>query len=103
MNKVYDVKVIGWVQVEVSANASEGDVHEKIESVLNSGSVMSVLRQKSLETYKRGSDTCCVVLPDCSEGVHLCEASPTGHCCYNDLEDRDHDCCLFCGEPHERK
>lgn len=102
MNKVYDVKVTGWVQVEVPANASEGDVSEKIESTLSCGSVMSVLRRKSLETYKRGSD-CGVVLPDCSEGIHLCELSPTARCCYSDLDDPSHDSCLFCGEPSERK
>ena len=28
---------------------------------------------------------------------------PVGICVYDDDEDSVHDCCLFCGEPEERK
>ena len=35
--------------------------------------------------------------------VWECEKSPFGICCYDEMEDRAHDFCIFCGEPEERK
>lgn len=31
------------------------------------------------------------------------KGSPTGHCVYDDDRDPNHDSCLFCGDPRERK
>lgn len=35
-------------------------------------------------------------------GHHSCKG-PLGLCVYDDTTDPVHDCCLFCGEPYERK
>lgn len=32
-----------------------------------------------------------------------CADSPTGYCIYNPVDDPACDCCLFCGDPEERK
>lgn len=36
-------------------------------------------------------------------GCWECNYSPTGHCVYHQESDPAHDCCIFCGEPEERK
>ena len=38
-----------------------------------------------------------------AEGSWNCPTSPTNTCWYDDAQDSPWDCCLFCGEPHERK
>ncbi len=35
-------------------------------------------------------------------GTWTCLASPTGSCVYNEVNDSNRDCCIFCGEPEER-
>ena len=35
-------------------------------------------------------------------GHHSCKG-PIGLCVYDDTTDSVHDCCLFCGDPYERK
>ncbi len=36
-------------------------------------------------------------------GSWSCLASPTGCCVYNEIKDFSKDCCIFCGDPEERK
>ena len=36
-------------------------------------------------------------------GVQECYKSPVGWCLYRDGKDSNHDHCLCCGDPHERK
>lgn len=36
-------------------------------------------------------------------GYWECPESPTGHCIYDDEQDQEHDYCLFCDGPSERK
>jgi hypothetical protein len=36
-------------------------------------------------------------------GAWDCDKSPIGKCVYDDPADRNHDFCLFCGDPEERK
>ncbi len=36
-------------------------------------------------------------------GTWTCIASPTGSCVYDKINDPVQDCCIFCGEPEERK
>jgi len=49
------------------------------------------------------------LLPEVEEPFHLhlgkweCADSPTDQCVYHDFTDPAHDCCVFCGDPSERK
>ena len=48
---------------------------------------------------ERGLDPDNTVVP----GSWDCEESPVGKCVYDFYEDPARDCCLFCGDPEERK
>lgn len=43
---------------------------------------------------------------ECDEDIEIggeCSESPIDKCAYNEADDPSCDCCVFCGEPWERK
>lgn len=63
------------------------------------------------DEYDRAEDTILALVAravsvdadDLYLGYWECPDSPTGRCIYNDKEDPEHDDCLFCHDPSERK
>jgi hypothetical protein len=77
---------------------------EEIEKyILSQDSLGDVLHYLSEEAIEKANDT--VVYDDelVDEGWE-CPASPTGYCDYTQEDGSfDEDCCIYCGEPEERK
>jgi hypothetical protein len=87
------------------------DRREKLEeqlSELDEEQMWTVLRlvtenrDKILEYSKSFLLGAAFTEDDLTLGVHSCE-SPIGICVYDDTNDPNHDHCLFCGDPRERK
>lgn len=81
------------------------EVEEQIEKLQEKqGEIDDEIREFVAKHYNVTDDP--HVDPDDLEIVFVwvCEkGSPTGYCVYDNANDPANDCCLYCGEPRERK
>lgn len=63
-------------------------------SIEESKITMIVEEAMGIDTYTRYA---------LSVGIHRCDKSPLGLCCYERFDDPAWDHCIHCSEPHDRK